>query len=71
MTRCAIDKALFRLSLNILHPPELIVDHSMHHGHFAGGSLFTLAVTGEVLCDVAVGAGYAGARLYAPFINIK
>src|SRR5207302_829198 len=58
MTRRAIDKALFRLSLNILHLPKLLVDHLMHDGHFAGGSLLTLAITGEILGAVAVGAGY-------------
>ena len=71
MTRRAIDKALFRLSLNVLHLPELLVDHPVHDGHFSGGSLLTLAVTGEVLGAVTVGAGYAEGAAVSSIHNVN
>src|SRR5215470_5983623 len=56
MARPAIDEPLLRLQLEVLHLGELIVDHPMHRGHLAGGSLWSLVVAREVLYDVAVRA---------------
>jgi hypothetical protein len=44
--------------LNVLHPPEVLIDHPMHHGHLPCGPLLSLVVTREVLFDMTVRACY-------------
>ena len=58
MTCYAIDGAILRFLREILHLVESLIDHPMHEGHLACGSLRSLVVAREVLFYVTVGAAY-------------
>src|SRR5262249_49876397 len=52
----AIDGALVWRRLEVLHLPQPLIDHPMHHGHLAGGALGPLRIAREIFLDVTVRA---------------
>src|SRR5258705_921480 len=59
VARRAIDVALVRWVVDLLHVVKGLVDHQVHGGHLSRGALRPLVVAGKVGLHVAVRAGHA------------